>query len=133
MSASVRFSFPAPCTAWRRTCIRSSSPPPEPVPAAPASAAEAAFQVEASREAALAAAAAARSEGLDFVLKGRGFSRAVGTAKLTAALAAEGRPLARNRFFQPALFRRLIESESHEYRRPQLHTAFRGFMSPLGK
>ena len=42
-------------------------------------------------------------------------------------------PLARNRFFQPALFRRLIESESHEYRRPQLHTAVRTFMSPLGK
>src|ERR1700674_1791267 len=61
MSASVHSSFPVPCTAWRRTCIRSSSPPPEPVPADRASAEEAVFQAEASPEAASGAAAAAPS------------------------------------------------------------------------
>src|SRR5258708_38058066 len=61
MSASVRSSFPAPCTAWRLICTRSSSPPPEPVPADPASAEEAASQAEASPEAASVAAAAAPS------------------------------------------------------------------------
>jgi hypothetical protein len=31
--ASIQYSSPVPCTAWRRTCIKSSSPPRVPVPA----------------------------------------------------------------------------------------------------
>ncbi len=46
---------------------------------------------------------------------------------------ASAATLARHCFFQPALFRRLIISESHEYRRPQLKATLRGFVSPLGK
>jgi hypothetical protein len=60
-SASVRFSFPVPCTAWRRTCTRSSPPLPEPVLADPASAEEADSQAEAFPEADSAAVAAAPS------------------------------------------------------------------------
>src|SRR5260370_989914 len=41
--------------------------------------------------------------------------------------------LPHNRFSQPALFRRIIGSEPHEHRSPQLHPAFRSFVSPLGK
>src|SRR5260370_12799419 len=125
--ASVRSSFQAPCTAWRLTCSRSSSRPREPVPADPASAEEAVSQAEASPEAASAAAAAARSNSCG---DGHPARPPGGDARLSI-----GQPphLARNRFFQPALFRRLIGSEPHEHRSPQLHSALGALMSPLGK
>src|SRR5437899_11073943 len=59
--ASVRSFSQVPCTAWRRTCTRSSFPPPEPAPADRASAEGAVSQAEASPEADSAAAAGARS------------------------------------------------------------------------
>src|SRR5882762_2472934 len=42
-------------------------------------------------------------------------------------------PLACNRLFQPALFRRLVESEPHEHWSSQLHPTFRTLVSPLGE
>src|SRR6266481_6139287 len=42
-------------------------------------------------------------------------------------------PLARNRFFEPTLFRQLIVSKPHEHRRTQLHPAVRALVGPLGK
>src|SRR5260370_3500260 len=125
--ASVRSSFQAQCTAWRLTCTRSLSPPPEPVPADPASAEEAVSQAEASPEAASAAAAAARSNSCG---DGQPARPPGGDARLSIG---QPPPLARNRFFQPALFRRLIGSEPHEHRSPQLHPAFRCFVRPLRK
>src|SRR6266851_5463258 len=125
--ASVRSSFQAQCTAWRLTCTRCSSPRPDRAPPGRASTEEVAPQAEASPEAASAAAAAAPSNSCG---DGRPARPPGGDARLSI-----GKPphLARNRFFQPALFRRLIGSKPHEHRRPQLHPAFRGFVSPLGK
>src|SRR5216683_4399144 len=125
--ASVRSSFQAQCTAWRLTCTRCSSPRPDRAPPGRASTEEVAPQAEASPEAASAAAAAAPSNSCG---DGRPARPPGGDARLSI-----GQPphLARNRFFQPALFRRLIGSEPHEHRSPQLHPAFRSFVSPLGK
>ena len=113
---SVHFSFQVPCTAWHRTCTRSSCQLPDRVPPAPASAAEAALQAEASPAADSAAAGAAPS-----------------SIRASVPSCANIECLARDRFIQPALFRRLIRPQPHEHGRPQLHAAIRGFVGPLRK